>query len=602
MSTNTAAGVKWNLSEFYESPQDPRIVSDLEQTNSLAQHFETTYKPLLEKLSSDNASSFPLKQLMEDYETMLVTVTKLAVYSHLLFAEKTDSPERGAFMQKTQSALTEIQSHTIFFSTIWNKLDESIVQTVLSPEEVQKYRHYLENMRIYAPHTLQENEERIMALKSNTSGRAFSRLFDEIVNNIEFEIELNGQAKKMSEAEILALLHSPKREERRLASEGLGAGLQKNTHLLCYIFNMTLADHRTNMQIRGYEHPMHSRNLANEASMEQITSLIDTVKGAYPIAQRYYHLKRKLMRLDDFYDYDRYAPLKQTPAEISFKECQSIVIGGYYDFCEQAGKIAEKFFLNKWIDAELRPGKQGGGFCCSTTPDMHPFILVNYTGSLRDVMTVAHEVGHGIHQYLAAERVGLLESHAPLTLAETASVFGEMLIFESLLKKCQDPGQKLDLICGKIDDNFATVYRQIAMTDFELQSHLAYAAEGEMSEEKINQIWMNCNRAFYGDAVTLSESYNHGWKYIPHFIHSPFYCYAYAFAQLFVLTLYRNYKQEGDPFIAKYLNLLALGGSKKPEEMAQTMNLNISDKHFWQGGIELLEELVIQAEELTAKV
>lgn len=596
MAANTASGVRWNLTEFYASTTDPAIQKDLQETSLQAQAFQEKYKPLLENINAANAAGFPLTDLMNDYEQMLLKVTRLAVYSHLLFAEQTDSPERGAFMQKIQTALTDIQSRTLFFSTLWNRLDESVVQQVLSDPRTEKYRHFLENMRIYAPYTLNESEERILALKSNTSGRAFARLFDEVVNSINFRYVSGTTVKEMNESEILALLHSPKREERKAASESLAEGLAANTHLLCYIFNMTLADHRTGMQIRGYQHPMEPRNLANEASMAQIKSLIEAVKNAYPVAQRYYKLKQRLMKLDNFYDYDRYAPLKQTPAEISFKECQSIVLGGYYAFSEKAGKIAEKFFLNKWIDAELRSGKQGGGFCCSTTPDMHPFVLVNYTGSLRDVLTVAHEIGHGLHQYLSSERVGILEAHAPLTLAETASVFGEMLIFDSLISKCNDRGQKLDLICGKIDDNFATVFRQIAMTDFELKAHDAYAREGELSEAAINDIWMEANRDFYGDSVTLSDSYRHGWKYIPHFIHTPFYCYAYAFAQLFVLTLYQKYKEDSGAFVDKYLELLSLGGSKKPAQLAALMGLDIEDRSFWDSGIRLLDDLVSQAE------
>ncbi len=259
----------------------------------------------------------------------------------------------------------------------------------------------------------------------------------------------------------------------------------------------------------------------------------------------------------------------------------------------------EQFFSKRWIDAEVRPGKQGGGFCAQTIPELHPYILVNYTGNLRDVMTVAHELGHGLHQVLAAKKVGILESEAPLTLAETASVFGEMLIFEDLLEKEKNPKRRLALLAGKIDDHFATVFRQIAMTDFELRSHEAGLAEGELASEKLSDLWIEANAEFYKDSVGLTPGYRHGWKYIPHFVHSPFYCYAYAFAQLFVLTLFRQYKENKNDFVPKYLEMLSCGGSKKPAQLAAILGLDIAHPSFWRSGLALLEEWVQEAEQLS---
>jgi oligoendopeptidase F len=271
------------------------------------------------------------------------------------------------------------------------------------------------------------------------------------------------------------------------------------------------------------------------------------------------------------------------------------VLGGYYAFSEETGKIAEQFFEKRWIDAEIREGKQGGGFCAETTPILHPYILVNYTGSLRDVLTVAHELGHGIHQYLA-RRAGILESSAPLTMAETASVFGEMLVFDKILEAEKDPKKRLALLCGKIDDNFATVFRQIVLTDFELETHKTGLAEGELTTEALGGLWMKTNAAFYGSSVKLTETYRSGWQVIPHFIHTPFYCYAYAFAQLFVLALFRKYREEGASFVPKYLEMLALGGSRKPEEIAKMAGLDLRD--FWRSGLKILDELVKDAEAL----
>ncbi len=600
MSNSLAKGVCWDLTDLYSSIQDPKIEKDLELSGSKAADFEKKYKPLFEKLlTGENLASFPLAELLANYKELATLMTRPGVFAHLSFAGKTHAPELGAFMQKIRVRLTDIETHLLFFHVSWNQLPEETAKKLMSDPKVQADRHFLENMRIYAPHTLAEGEEKIMAIKANTSGGAFSRLFDEVMNNIPFYLEEKGTRVKKGEAEVLSLLHSTDRAERKKASESLAEGLAANTHLLTYIYNMILADHRSSMKIRKYPHPMDSRNRSNEVSLTSVMNLVTSVKKFYPLANRYYDLKKKLLGLDTLYDYDRYAPVGEEGGDIPFTECRRMVLEGYYAFSDQAGKIAEEFFEKRWIDAEIREGKQGGGFCCQTTPDLHPYILVNYTGSLRDVMTVAHELGHGMHQYLAGRRVGILESDAPLTMAETASVFGEMIIFEKILAREKDAKKQLGLICGKIDDQFATVYRQIAMTDFELKAHLAGLEEGELPADQLSDFWMQANREFYGTSVTLTEGYRHGWKYIPHFVHSPFYCYAYAFAQLFVLTLYQKYKEDKTSFIPRYFEMLSLGGSKKPEEIAGIAGLNLSDPSFWNLGLKLLEDLVLQAEKLS---
>ena len=598
MSEVFAKGIVWNLSDLYTSPEDPRIDADLKLAEGHAIRFASQYKPIFatpEKISADI-----LANLIHDYETIVTLIRKPSCYAHLHFAQKTDAPGAGALMQKTQVRATDIHTQILFWEVAWSKLDQKIVNSIAQSSLLQNKMHYLIQIRKYGPHTLSENEEKIMAIKDNTAGSAFSRLFDETINNIPFYIELGGSRIKKTEGEILSYLHSPDRNERKKASESLAEGLAENSHLLTYIYNMILADHRSSLKIRQYRHPMDPRNLSNETSLSAVLNLMKSVKNAYSIANRYYKLKRKLLGLNDFFDYDRYAPIDSDHEKIPFSECKKIVLDGYYAFSEEAGKIVEQFFVNHWIDAEIREGKQGGGFCSETTPDLHPYILVNYTGSLRDVMTVAHECGHGLHQYLS-RKAGVLESSAPLTMAETASVFGEMIIFEGILGQEIKPKRKLALICGKIDDNFATVFRQITMTDFELTAHEAGLKEGELSSERLSDFWMEANQKFYGDSVILTNHYRHGWKYIPHFIHTPFYCYAYAYAQLFVLCLYQKYKQGKTAFIPNYLKMLSLGGSRTPEELASLMGINISDPNFWNLGIEILNQLVEQAETLAVK-
>jgi oligoendopeptidase F len=592
-----AKGIKWNLSDLYASPDDPGIGKDLKLALEKVSAFEKAYKQPFEDLSK-NSPHIPWGDFFKDLKDIVTCLTRPAVYAFLYFAENTSEASRGAFLQKIRTQATEIETRLLFWSIAWKKVSPDAAQKIMGEPELAEYRHYLENFRKLAPFTLSELEERILTLKSNTSDSAFVRLFDETVNRIPFYLSEKGKKVQKTETEVLALLHSPSQTVRQQASLSLAEGLHTQTPLLTYIYNMILADHRLDLKLRGFGHAMDPRNLDNETDQKTIQNLILAVKNTYPLVARYYRLKKRLLGLDKMHDYDRYAPLAKEEEKIPFAECERLVLAGYTEFSTEAGRIAKEFFSKHWIDAEIRPGKQGGGFCCQTTPELHPYVLVNYTGSLRDVMTVAHELGHGIHQYLSSQ-VGVLESHAPLTMAETASVFGEMLIFEKIIEKEKDPTKRLQLICGKIDDNFATVYRQIAMTDFEMMAHEMSGQQGELSEGDLNGLWLKANADMYGDSVILTDAYQHGWKYIPHFVHSPFYCYAYAFAQLFVLSLFQKYKENKKDFVPGYHKMLSLGGSKRPEEIAAISGLDIQAPGFWKSGLGLLEDLVSQAEELT---
>ncbi|MEI8345177.1 MAG: M3 family oligoendopeptidase, partial [Candidatus Omnitrophota bacterium] len=522
-------------------------------------------------------------------------------YAQLRFAEDTADPRRGAFMQQIQTRLTQIQNRVIFFQVAWTKLDEAIAVRWLSNPSIESERHFLENARKFAPYTLSEAEEKILSLKSNTSNLAFCRLFDETLNQIPFTIRLAGKTHKKTEAQILSLQHDSRRTVRKSAAQSLGAGLIGQTRLLTYVYNMILADHRLSMQLRNWRHPMEPMNLYNEIDLESVESLIRSVQEAYPLVSRYYRLKKKLLRLDQFCDYDRHAPIGADTACVPWKEACGIVLESLRQFSPEALACAKPFFERGWIDAEIRPGKQGGGFCCATTPELHPYILINYTGSMRDVLTLAHEIGHGIHQSLSAQ-AGILQMHAPLTLAETASVFGEMLAFDRLLAVCKSPRQKLALLCDKIDDNFATVFRQVAITDFELACHRASAAQGELAADQISNFWVEANRRMYQKSVVLTKTFPHGWKYISHIIHSPFYCYAYSFAQLVVLTLYQKYRQDPAGFVPGYFKMLSLGGSDKPDRIAAAAGLDLKAPDFWKSGLKLLEGYVLEAERLASSV
>jgi len=601
MNADLAKGIRWNLSDLYESVADPRLGKDLDLAEAKAKAFEKKYKAPLQKLAAGGAAALDLAALISDYKKIVTLLTRPLVYAHLRFSENTADASRGALMQKLRTRATDIQNHTLFWEVYWTKLTPGAVARLMKNPKTHPERHYLQTLRRWAPHTLAEGEEKIMSAKSNTSGSAFARLFDETMNSIPFYVEENKKRIVKTEGEVLAMLHSPERNVRKEASESLATALSENSRLIVYIYNMILDDHRISMKLRKYSHPSESRNLSNETDIATVKGLISSVKKAYPLVARYYALKTRLLGLKEMYDYDRYAPLEATQDHVPFSECRKIVVSGYQNFSPEAGKLAAMFFDNKWIDAEVRPGKQSGGFCADTVPDLHPYILVNYTGSLRDVLTVAHEVGHGIHQYLS-RGAGILESGAPLTMAETASVFGEMLIFEKLASQEKNPRKRLALLCGQIDDQFATVFRQIALTDFEWAAHEAGLKNGELSDQILSEIWVDVNARLYGKSVILTDNYRHGWKYIPHFVHTPFYCYAYAFAQLFVLSLYEKYKADPKDFVPKYFQMLSFGGSRRPEEIAATCGVDLKDPKFWNRGLKLLERLVTEAETLAAKV
>jgi oligoendopeptidase F len=386
---------------------------------------------------------------------------------------------------------------------------------------------------------------------------------------------------------------------RRTAAEGISRGLSEQGRLLTFIFNTIVLDHQSDSRLRSFATPMASRNLANEISASVVEALMTAVERNFGLVQRYYRLKGRLLKLDRLYDYDRYAPLFADMPACDWPTARRIVQESYDAFSPQAGGIVREFFDKSWIDAELRPGKRGGAFSSSAVPSVHPYILMNFTEKLRDVMTLAHELGHGIHQYLARPR-GYFQCDTPLTTAEMASVFGEMLTFQRLKQLYPEPRLRLAMLCGKIEDAFATVFRQVVLTRFEQKLHQARKDQGELSTDTLNQLWLAANQAMFGDAVTMTDGYGIWWSYIGHFIHSPFYCYAYAFGELLVLALFQKYQQEGAAFVPKYLDLLAAGGSDTPHVLVGKLGVDVNDPAFWELGLKLLGDLVSEAERLAA--
>ncbi len=587
-----AEGVRWDLSHLYAAPDDTRIEADLDAALADAGRFADTHRGRVAQLDAAR-----LAAAVDELEKIQQRAAGAAVYSHLLFAGDTADPKNGALLQHVQERGTEIRNLLLFFELEWVGLADESARALLDDAELAPRRHFLASLRRYRRHVLSEPEERVLEEKANTGSRAFARLFDEMLAAMRFTVRCDGREREMAEEEVLSLLQAPEREQRRAAAAALTEGLRAHARPLAFIFNTLVQDKAVDDRLRGYREPITARNLSNEIDDRSVDSLISSCVEGYPLVQRYYRLKARLLGLEQLEDYDRYAPIAGAEGKRSFDDARRIVLEAYHDFAPEMADVARRFFDERWIDAELRPGKRGGAFCASTLPTVHPYVLLNYTGNLRDVMTVAHELGHGVHQYLARGR-GLFEQDTPLTTAETASVFGEMLVFRRLLREEQDPKVRLSLLCGKLEDAFATVFRQVAMTRFEQALHDARRDEGELPIERVNTLWMDANRPMFGDSVHLSNDYAWWWLYIPHFVHSPFYCYAYAFGELLVLALIARYDAEGDAFVPRYLALLRAGGSDAPDALLAGIGLDVTDPGFWSGGVRLLEDMLAEAEEL----
>jgi oligoendopeptidase F len=406
-----------------------------------------------------------------------------------------------------------------------------------------------------------------------------------------------GQVKQMSLQEVLAKLYDPDRDVRRAAADSISEGLKGQARLLTFIFNTLVLDHDSDCRLRHYPDPIFARNLANEISGAVVEALMQATERHHGLVRRYYRLKGRLLGLDQLHDYDRYAPIFTDSPTCDWPTARRIVQESYQAFSPRAGAIIAEFLEKHWIDAELRPSKRGGAFSSSAVPSVHPYILLNFTDRLRDVMTLAHELGHGLHQYLSRPQ-GYLQCDTPLTTAEMASVFGEMLTFKRLQQLYPEPRQRLAMLCSKIEDGFATVFRQVVLTRFELDLHRARKEQGELATETINDLWLKANQAMFGDVVILGEGYRWWWSYIGHFIRSPFYCYAYAFGELLVLALVQKYQQEGQAFVPRYLDLLSAGGSDAPDVLLAKLGVDVTDPAFWEMGLVQLGEMVAEAERL----
>ena len=570
----------WDLSDLFAGVDDPLLDRAMEDVRQQAAAFEERFKGTI---AVRNLAAGHLADALDEYETLLRSHYRPESFASLLFSTNTRDATRGALLQRTREFGSSVATHLIFFDIEIGKIPEATYDSIIADESLGKYRHYLDQERRLAAHNLSEAEERILAETANTRGRAFSRLATEIHGRATFEIELGGSAEEKTQSEILGLLYDGDRRVRREAAASISAGLQKNAHTCTYIYNTLLHEKDVLDRLRGYDSPEASRHLANELEGRIVDSVCDICVANYDIVADYYRLKGKLLGIDDLTHYDRYAPLPGGETNVEFAQAREMVISSFAGFSQQLGELASRFFENDWIDAALADGKSGGAYCAGITPDHHPFVFMNYTGQPRDVMTLAHELGHGVHDLLASSN-HLFDYRPVLPLAETASTFGEMLLFDTLLGELDSDHDRLALLCSKIEDTFATVFRQIAMFRFERLAHMARRERGELTTEHLNEMWQHTMQEMFGDALVLGEEHASWWLYIPHIVNSPFYVYAYAFGELLVLALYARYQRKGQPFVEGYRELLSAGGSRSPAELTAAMGIDITDASFWQDG------------------
>jgi len=495
-----------------------------------------------------------------------------------------------------QERASRLEALLVFFELEWAALDDAQASAVIAEPLASEARHHLRSIRRYRDYLLSPAEEKLLAETSPTGSSAWARLHGEILSRVRVPVPGADDGQQEPLTVILNRLSSSDRAHRKAVSEAVTASLEPELKTRTFIFNTLLQDKAISDRLRTYPHWLASRNLSNEASDESVQALITAVKERYEIGRRWYRLKAKLLGVDRLADYDRVAVVTADDAHIPWHEGRDLVLDAYRQFSPELAAAGERFFNEAYIDAAPRPGKRGGAFCAYTVPSRHPYILMSYTGSRRDVLTLAHELGHGVHASLARPR-GVYEQHTPLTVAETASVFGETLVFDRLLDLSTDPEDRLSLLAENVEGAIATVFRQVAMNDFERRIHTARRDEGELSVDRFNELWMASQTEFFGDSVDISDGYKTWWSYVPHFVNTPGYVYAYAFGQLLALSIYQRFRETGADFVPDYLALLAAGGSRSPEELGAIVGVDLTDPGFWHSGLDLVEQLGVQAEE-----
>jgi oligoendopeptidase F len=583
---------EWNLADLYASPDDPAFAADLKRGEAEARRFAETYKGKLASLAGDE-----LAQALKAYEALSDVLGRTGSYAQLHYVGNTTDPARAKFYGDASAKLTDISAILLFFELELNKIADDELAVKLKVPALAHYRPWIDNLRKEKPYQLDDKIEELFLEKSQTGYSAWNRLFDESLAEMRFTVD----GEELSLEPTLTLLMAPVEAKRKAAAEALAVTFKKNLRLFTHITNTLAKDKEISDRWRGFKDIADARHLANRVEPEVVAALVEAVRAAYPrLSHRYYQMKAKWLGKAKLDHWDRNAPLPhEDTREVPWDDAKSTVLDAYRGFAPEMAEIAGRFFDRRWIDAPTRPGKTSGAFAHPTVPSVHPYVLLNYMGKTRDVMTLAHELGHGVHQVLAAGQ-GALMAQTPLTLAETASVFGEMLTFQAMLKAAQDPKKRKAMLAAKVEDMLNTVVRQIAFYSFERKIHTA-RKEGELTAEQVNALWLEVQGESLGSGIAFSQGYETFWVYISHFIHSPFYVYAYAFGDCLANSLYARYRESAEGFQDKYFAMLKAGGSKHHSELLKPFGLDASDPTFWHKGLKVIEGFIDELEAMEAQ-
>jgi oligoendopeptidase F len=583
----------WDLEPLVDGEGQEGVERRLSDALTRADAFAERYSGELDELDSGG-----LREAMSELAAIYEMVARAGYYAALRFSTDTADPANGALLQKVQEQETAIQTKLLFFELEWAALPDERVEELLAGDGLEFCAHHLRNVRRYREHLLSEPEEKILTEKSLTGANAWTRLFEELTSAIEVELPAagpDGTSETVALDVALSRLSLPDPDVRRTTAEAVTAALAPGLRTRAFLFNTLLADKATDDRLRRYPHWLAARNLANEASDESVQALIEAVRARYEIPRRWYRLKARLLGVERLADYDRMAAVTEDDVSFPFAQAREIVLDCYSSFSPELGTLVKRFFDERRIDAPVRPAKRGGAFCAAAVPSVFPYVLLNYTARRRDVLTLAHELGHGVHFALAAPQ-GVFHQSTPLTLAETASVFGETIVFGRLLEEDTTPASRLALLAENLEDTIATVFRQVAMNRFEDLVHTNRREQGELSVERLGELWAESQSEMFGDSIELTEGYRTWWSYIPHFIGSPGYVYAYAYGQLLALSVYERYQQTGAELVPNYLRMLAAGGSLPPEELGKIVGVDLADPGFWTAGLDLVERQLQEAE------
>ena len=580
----------WDLSDLYPGQDSAALKSDLAKVEKDARSFNDAYKG---RLAGIDGRAFGAAIVA--YEAIQEITGRIMSYAQLVYSGNVADPEIGKFYQTMRERVTTISTDLIFFTLEINELDDAVLEAKLAEPETAKYAPWLRDVRLFRPHQLSEDMERLLHEKYVAGPAAWNRLFDETMAGLRFPFD----GKTLTTEETLHLLSDHDGAVREKAAKTLGSVLRQNARIFCLVTNTLAKDKEIDDKWRHYARPQSARNLGNQVEDEVVDALVSAVKAAYPrLSHAYYQMKAGWFGKDKLDYWDRNAPLPESEDKIiKWDEATNIVLGAYGAFSGELATIGKRFFDNAWIDAPAREGKAGGAFAHPTVPSAHPYLLLNYQGRTRDVMTLAHELGHGVHQVLAGPQ-GTLMADTPLTLAETASVFGEMLTFRALLAAESDPKKRRSMLASKVEDMLNTVVRQIAFYEFELRVHTE-RREGELTEQRLCDIWIDVQRESLGPALRLNDDYRYFWTYIPHFIHSPFYVYAYAFGDCLVNSLYAVYQNAEAGFAERYLDMLRAGGTKRHKELLAPFGLDATDPAFWDKGLSVVSGLIEELKTLS---